>query len=60
MARVQHVDMKQGPILRKYRLATITITTAATKHEIPALDIEEADELRLSISRLARVAKDDV
>lgn len=60
MVRVQHVDTLQGPILRKYQLATIEITTAATKHEIPAVNMEEAEELRHAISRLARVAEDDV
>nr|WP_295972820.1 PH domain-containing protein [uncultured Bacillus sp.] len=60
MVRVQHVDTKQGPILRKYSLASVTISTAATVHEIPALDIEEAEEMRVFISRLARVADDDV
>ena len=37
MVRVQHVDTSQGPILRKYDLAEITISTAATNHTIPAL-----------------------
>lgn len=60
MVRVQHVDTSQGPILRKYDLAGITISTAATNHEIPALLTEEADELRSRISTLARVADDDV
>ena len=60
MVRVQHVDTVQGPILKKYGLSTITISTAATVHEIPALNMEEADELRNSISQLARVAEDDV
>lgn len=60
MVRVQHVDTKQGPILQKYRLASVTISTAATVHEIPALDVEEAEEMRVSISRLARVADEDV
>ncbi|MBT2689199.1 PH domain-containing protein [Bacillus sp. ISL-47] len=60
MIRVQHVDTRQGPILRKYRLATVIISTAATVHEIPALDVEEAEELRFFISQLARVADDDV
>nr|WP_246188314.1 PH domain-containing protein [Metabacillus lacus] len=58
MVRVQHVDTSQGPLLRKNNLATVTISTAATVHEIPALDIHEADELRDSISRLARVTDD--
>lgn len=60
MVRVQHVDTSQGPILRKYNLAGITISTAATNHTIPALITEEADELRSRISVLARVAEDDV
>ena len=60
MVRVQHVDTSQGPILRKYNLAGITISTAATNHVIPALITEEADELRSRISILARVAEEDV
>ncbi|AAU22148.1 MULTISPECIES: PH domain-containing protein [Bacillus] len=60
MVRVQHVDTSQGPILRKYNLASVQISTAATTHSIPALDVEEADQLRDSISRLARVTEDDV
>lgn len=60
MVRVQHVDTSQGPILRKYQLAGIMISTAATNHEIPALVVDEADELRSRISNLARVADDDV
>lgn len=60
MVRVQHVDTKQGPLLRKYQLATVTISTAATVHEIPALPVEEAEELRVYISQLARVADEDV
>jgi len=60
MIRVQHVDTQQGPLLRKYRLSTVTVSTAATVHEIPALDMGEAENLRTSISRLARVADEDV
>lgn len=60
MVRVQHVDTEQGPILRKYDLAQISISTAATTHTIPALVTAEADELRNRISVLARVAEDDV
>ncbi|WP_373895139.1 PH domain-containing protein [Virgibacillus sp. CBA3643] len=60
MIRVQHVDTKQGPILRKFQLASVTISTAATTHEIPALLEEDASELRDRISALARVDEDDV
>ncbi len=60
MIRVQHVDHTQGPLLKKYQLATVQISTAATTHEIPALDEQEAEELRRLISGLARVADEDV
>lgn len=60
MVRVQHVDTTQGPILKKHELATVSISTAATIHEIPAVDIHEAEELRRTISALARMAEDDV
>lgn len=60
MVRVQHVDTVQGPILRKYKLASVIVHTAATAHEIPALEESEAEELRFYISKLARVAEDDV
>ncbi|MBU9711331.1 PH domain-containing protein [Evansella tamaricis] len=56
MIRVQHVDTKQGPILRHYGLSTVTISTAATVHEIPGLEEEKADELRDYIAQLAREA----
>lgn len=58
--RVQHVDTRQGPVLRNYGLSSVTISTAATTHEIPALDEETADSVRNQISKLARLAKEDV
>ena len=58
--RVQHVDVKQGPLIKKKSLANIDITTAATTHTIPLLHSKDADELRLKISELARMAKEDV
>ncbi|SIS47885.1 PH domain-containing protein [Salimicrobium flavidum] len=60
MLRVQHVDTKQGPILKRFSLATVTVSTAATTHEIPALSDSEASALRDRISQLARVDEDDV
>ncbi|WP_273853808.1 PH domain-containing protein [Guptibacillus spartinae] len=60
MVRVQHVDTRQGPLLRAYQLSSVTISTAATTHEIPALSNDVADELRNRISILARVAEEDV
>lgn len=58
--RVQHVDTRQGPILRKFGLADVTISTAATTHRIPALGEEVADRVRDQISTFARLAKEDV
>jgi len=60
MIRVQHVDTEQGPILKKFHLATVSISTAAGKHNIPALLEEDASHLRDRISTLARVDEDDV
>ncbi|MCF6139363.1 PH domain-containing protein [Pseudalkalibacillus berkeleyi] len=60
MIRVQHVDTKQGPLLRHYDLSSVTISTAATVHEIPALDNETADQVRDYISQMARVTEEDV
>ncbi|MDT8859946.1 PH domain-containing protein [Alkalihalobacillus sp. MEB130] len=59
MSRVQHVDTEQGPLLRKYKLAAVSISTAATVHQIPSLTMEVADELRDRIAELAAVAEDE-
>jgi uncharacterized protein len=60
LSRVQHVDTRQGPLLRWYNLASVTISTAATTHEIPALDAVLADRVRNQISTYARLAEEDV
>lgn len=60
MVRIQHVDTKQGPFLRRYGLSSVTFSTAAGSHEIPALSVEVADEVRNMIVRLAKVSNEDV
>lgn len=60
MVRIQHVDMKRGPLMRKYGLASITFSTAAGGHEIPGLDLETADAVRTRISELARLNHEDI
>lgn len=60
LSRVQHVDTRQGPLLGSYNLASVTISTAATTHEIPALDEVLADRVRHQISTFARLAEEDV
>ncbi len=58
--RVQHVDTSQGPILDNYGLADVIISTAATKHKIPALDTDTAEAVRKQITEFARKARRDV
>lgn len=58
--RVQHVDTRQGPVYRRFGLSSVTISTAATTHEIPALDDDTANALRNTISELVRKVKGDV
>lgn len=58
--RIQHVDTEHGPILRFFKLATLSISTAGTKHKIPALLQARAEQLRQQISHLAILSDDDV
>ncbi|CAN5376777.1 PH domain-containing protein [soil metagenome] len=60
LSRVQHVDTRQGPLFRWYGLSSVTISTAATTHEIPGLDQEIANKVRKEISTYARLAEEDV
>jgi len=60
MIRVQHVDTKQGPILRRYGLATVTFSTAAGSHEIPALSEGAAEQVRRRIANLARLSDEEI
>ncbi|WP_405099221.1 PH domain-containing protein [Oceanobacillus sp. FSL H7-0719] len=60
MIRVQHVDTEQGPIMKAHHVASVSISTAATEHSIPALSEEDASNLRDRISDLAKVDEDDV
>ncbi|GMR64838.1 MULTISPECIES: PH domain-containing protein [Bacillus] len=60
MIRVQHVTIEQGPIMRKYGLAELHISTAATSHSIPGLTMCEAEMLKTKIAELAKVSDEDV
>ena len=60
LVRVQHVQTKQGPILRAHGLATVTISTAGESFEIPGLAEADAAALRDRVAELARLAKEDV
>lgn len=58
--RVQNTDTRQGPILRAFKLASVTVSTAAGSHEIPGLDTQNAEALRDRAAELARLAREDV
>jgi membrane protein YdbS with pleckstrin-like domain len=60
LIRVQNVDTRQGPVMRASGLASFTVATAAGEHEIPGLEVAEADALRDHVALLARIAQEDV
>ncbi len=60
MTRIQHVDTEHGPIQRKFKLATLSISTAGSNHKIPALQEETANQLRKDISHLANTSDENV
>lgn len=60
LVRVQHVETKQGPILKSCGLSSVTISTAGDSFEIPGLGSSEAERLRDQVAVLARIAQEDV
>ncbi|ATH92716.1 PH domain-containing protein [Bacillus glycinifermentans] len=60
MGKVQHVEAKQGPILKKYNLYTITLSTAAGSHEIRGLAEGTAESIRQDIEAYARLSDEQV
>lgn len=52
--RVQHLDVKRGPLQRRRALATLVVHTAGTSNSavsVPNLDAEDAERLRERLSR---------
>jgi membrane protein YdbS with pleckstrin-like domain len=52
--RVQHLDLKHGPLERRWRLATLVVHTAGSKFgavSLPGLDADDAEALRARLSR---------
>ena len=60
LVRVQHVETKQGPVLKSCGLSSVTVSTAGEAFEIPGLDNDEAARLRDRVAVLARIAQEDV
>lgn len=55
MSKIQAVAMKQGPIMRKYGLASLSVDTMGSNHEIPALPKNIADQVRERIAQFAKI-----
>jgi membrane protein YdbS with pleckstrin-like domain len=58
--RVQNTDTRQGPLLRVFKLASVTVSTAAGEHVIPGLDLATAEAVRDKAAELARIAQEDL
>ncbi|SJZ93483.1 PH domain-containing protein [Novilysobacter spongiicola] len=54
MTRVQHLDIKRGPLQRRRGLSTLIVHTAGTRHSavtVPHLDADDAERLRDTLGR---------
>lgn len=60
MAKVQHVELESGPLMRRADLANVTVVTAATSHRIYGLSRERAETVSKQIAAWARVRDEDV
>ncbi len=58
MNRVQHLTVSQGPLAVRFKLAKISIHTAAGEITLEPLDHAEAEELRIRIAALAGLSDD--
>ncbi|WP_040226080.1 PH domain-containing protein [Bhargavaea cecembensis] len=59
MTKVQVVNLKQGPLLRRYGLYSLEIGTMGSSHTIPALPEAEAREFRDRIAHLAKIREEE-
>lgn len=57
ISRIQHMDIKQGPIQKHFSLSNIIIFTAGQSHEIEAVLSSEAQSMVDSINLL--ILKED-
>lgn len=62
LSRVQHLDIKRGPLERSRDLSTLLIHTAGTREHavtVPGLDAADAEWLRDTLARHSRTDDDD-
>lgn len=55
MTKIQAVSLTQGPLMRTYKLASLSVETMGSSHAIPALPKETAAELRERIAQFAKI-----
>lgn len=57
ISRIQHLDIRQGPLQKAFKLASVVLFTAGQGHEIEAVPASEAqgivDSINLQISKEA-------
>lgn len=53
MRKVQHIELEQGPIVKRYQLMSIIISTAAGTHNISCIDESIAEQICVEINRYA-------
>ena len=59
-SRVQHLDLKHGPLERRYRLATLVVHTAGTRNSAVSITgLDEADAERLRDRLAHQIDNDD-
>lgn len=49
--RIQHMDIRQGPLQKKFELAKLTVYTAASVHQIPALSMDIAEQITAELGK---------
>lgn len=61
LSRVQTVDSAQGPLMRAFRLASVTVTTASAAGPITivGLDADEARELVVQLTEITATTEGD-
>ena len=60
LGRIQHIDVHQGPIMRRYDLATLTVHTAGNHNSsvsLPGLRHADAVEMREAIREYIKAAQ---
>lgn len=59
VTKIQSVETKQGPLLRRYNLRAVEIETMAGEYSIPALPDKEAYALRDEIAAYSKAKEED-